>query len=121
MAQIDQERVLRGQEGVLVDHLQCRSDSDGCMVVMVVMMPGDIRPIVDPKKRFPLGAVSHTQLQASAARLQGLDQPSEVCSTMDLVIQQVGAVGGAERNTKRTTSNLTSVSKNHMKAHIYNL
>lgn len=96
MTQVQQKRVLRGQEGVFIDHLQSRADSDWCMVVvmmMVMMMVSwDIRPIVNPEQRLPLWAISYSQLQASATRLQGFDQSSKICSSMDLVIQQVGAV-----------------------------
>ena len=67
------------------------------VVVMVVVMvvARDVWPIVDPKERLPLWAISHSQLHTSTARLQGLDQPSQVCPAVDLVIQQVGAVRGA--------------------------
>lgn len=95
VTQVQQKRVLRGQEGVFIDHLQSRADSDWCMVVVMVvvmMVSWDIRPTVDPEQRLPLWAISYSQLQASATRLQGLDQSSKICSSMDLVIQQVGAV-----------------------------
>jgi len=99
LAQVHQERVRRGQEGVLVDHLQSGAESDGrvmVVVVVVVVVTGVIRAIVDAEERLPLRAVGHSQLHASAAELQGLDQAPEVRSAVELVVQQVGAVRGAE-------------------------
>ncbi|TNN61865.1 hypothetical protein EYF80_027881 [Liparis tanakae] len=91
LAQVHQQRVRRGQEGVLVDHLQGGADSDGrvVVVVMVVVVTGVIRAVVHAEERLPLRAVGHSQLHASAAELQGLDQAAEVRSAVDLVVQQV--------------------------------
>lgn len=109
MAQVNQEWVLGGQKGVLVDDFQSRSDRDGCVMVMVVvvvvvMLAGDIGSIVDPEERLPLWAVSHSQLYTPAPRLQSLDQAPEVGPAVDLIVQQIGAVRGAAS----TTSNISA-------------
>lgn len=113
MAQVNQERVLRGQKGILVDNFQSGSDGDGSVLVMVVMvvvmLARDIWPIVDPEERLSLRAVSHSQLHTPAPRLQSLDQASEVGSAMDLIIQQVGAVRGAASKT----SNISTAYRRH--------
>ena len=76
LTQIYQEWVVRGQEGILIDHLQSRPDGDRCMMVVVKVVAGDIWTIVDPKNRFSIWAISHSKLNATTTRLQSLDQPS---------------------------------------------
>lgn len=74
------------------------------VVVMVVMLTGDIGPIVDPKQRLSRWAICHSQLHTPAPRLQSLDQASKVGSAMDLIIQQIGAVRGAANESDNRRS-----------------
>lgn len=64
MAQVHQERILRGEKGIFINHLQSRADSDRCMVVVrvVMMVAGDVWTIVDPKERLPLRPISNSEL-----------------------------------------------------------